>query len=136
MVRYPPLALCFTKAHLHDTPFCNMSRDSCPIPHKNKHFQEFCDTIAASIARYEKYRYWASKSAALLSSPSPFAARNTTAIISLQTKATSLPVVDYKGSCKHKLLGRKQTPGSCKGPAGGAGKGGHLVKHRLTEGSI
>ena len=23
--------------------------------------KEFCDTIAASIARYEKYRYWASK---------------------------------------------------------------------------
>ena len=29
-------------------------------PNKNKH-KKFCDTIAASIARYEKYRCWASK---------------------------------------------------------------------------
>ena len=33
VVRYPPLALSFTKAHLCDTPFCNISRDDCAIPH-------------------------------------------------------------------------------------------------------
>ena len=27
----------FTQAHLCDTPFCNISRDNCAIPHKNKH---------------------------------------------------------------------------------------------------
>ena len=37
MVRYPPWALSFTQAHLCDTPFCNVSRDNCAIPHKNKH---------------------------------------------------------------------------------------------------
>ena len=36
-VRYPPLVLSFTQAHLCNTPFCNISRDSCAIPHKNKH---------------------------------------------------------------------------------------------------
>ena len=34
MVRYPPLVLSFTKAHLCDTPFCNISRDNSAIPHK------------------------------------------------------------------------------------------------------
>ena len=63
MVRYPPLVLSFTQAHLCDTPFFNISRDNCAIPHKNlTGTKEFCDTIAASIARYGKYRYWASKS--------------------------------------------------------------------------
>ena len=37
MVRYPPLVLNFTQAHLCDTPFCNVSRDNCAIPHKNTH---------------------------------------------------------------------------------------------------
>ena len=37
IVRYPPLVLNFTQAHLCDTPFCNVSRDNCAIPHKNKH---------------------------------------------------------------------------------------------------
>ena len=38
MVRYPPpLVLNFTQTHLCDTPFCNVSRDNCAIPHKNKH---------------------------------------------------------------------------------------------------
>ena len=49
-------------------------RHICVIPHfatdraitvrhptKTIATKEFCDTIAASIARYEKYRYWASK---------------------------------------------------------------------------
>ena len=34
MVRYPFLALSLTQAHLCDTPFCNVSRDNCSIPHK------------------------------------------------------------------------------------------------------
>ena len=33
----PPLVRSFTQAHLCDTPFCNVSRDNCAIPHKNKH---------------------------------------------------------------------------------------------------
>ena len=56
----PPLVLSFTQAHLCDTPFCNISRDNCAIPHKNQH-ERVCDTIATSIALYEKYRCWASK---------------------------------------------------------------------------
>ena len=62
MVRYPPpwCFLRFTQAHRCDTPFCNISRDNCAIPLKNKHGR-VCDTIATSIARYEKYRCWASK---------------------------------------------------------------------------
>ena len=32
MVRYPPLVLSFTQAHLCDTPWCNVSRDNCAIP--------------------------------------------------------------------------------------------------------
>ena len=56
----PPLVLSFTQAHLCDTPFCNISRDNCAIPHKTS-TKELCDTIAASLARYEKYRCWASK---------------------------------------------------------------------------
>ena len=55
----PPLALSFTQTHLCDTPFCNVSRDNCAIPHENKH-ENVCDTIATSIARYENYRCWAS----------------------------------------------------------------------------
>ena len=34
--------------------------------------KEFCDTIAASIARYEKYRYWASKNATFSKTASDF----------------------------------------------------------------
>ena len=41
MVRYPPLVLSFTQAHLCDTPFCNILRDNCAIPHKNKHERVF-----------------------------------------------------------------------------------------------
>ena len=60
MVRYPPLVISFTQAHLCDTPFCNILRDHLRYPTKTS-TKSFCDTIAASIARYEKYRYWASK---------------------------------------------------------------------------
>ena len=41
MVRYPPLVLSFTQAHLCNTRFCNVSRDACAIPHKNKHERAF-----------------------------------------------------------------------------------------------
>ena len=41
MVRYPPLVLNFTQTHPCDTPFCNVSRDNCAIPHKNKHENSF-----------------------------------------------------------------------------------------------
>ena len=62
MARYTPWYLSFTQAHddLCDTPFCYISRDNCAIPNKNKH-ENVCDTIATSIAQYEKYRCWASK---------------------------------------------------------------------------
>ena len=49
MVRYPPLVLSFTQAHLCDIPFCNVSQDHCATPHKNKHER---------VLRY--YRCWAS----------------------------------------------------------------------------
>ena len=62
MVRYPSFVLSFTQAHLCDTPFCNVSHDTSAISHK-KRTKKFCDTIATSIARYEKYRSWASKMA-------------------------------------------------------------------------
>ena len=58
MVRYPPLVLSFTQAHLCGTTFCNISRDNCAIPppqKKNKH-ERFLQSIVASIARYEKHR--------------------------------------------------------------------------------
>ena len=61
MARSLPLVLNFTQTHLCDTPFCNISRDNCAIPHKKTSTKEFCDTIATSITRYKKYRYWASK---------------------------------------------------------------------------
>ena len=59
----PPLALSFTEAHLCDTPFCNISRDNCAIPHKNKHeiVSRCYRYIVTSIERYEKYRYWGFK---------------------------------------------------------------------------
>ena len=50
--------LSFTQAHVCGTPFCNISRDSCAIPHKNKHDR---------VLRYHRYKYrWASKPLALL----------------------------------------------------------------------
>ena len=47
-LRYPPVVLSFTQAHLCDTPFCNVSRDTCAIPHKNKH---------EKVLRYYRYKY-------------------------------------------------------------------------------
>ena len=62
MVRYPPpWYLSLTKAYLCDTTFCNISCDDGANPPKKTSTKEFCDTIATSIARYEKYRCWASK---------------------------------------------------------------------------
>ena len=37
----PPWHLVSTQAHLCDTPFCNIWRDNCAIPHKNKHETSF-----------------------------------------------------------------------------------------------
>ena len=45
MVRYPPLALIFTQAHLCDTPFCNISRDNCAIPHKNRRAPDYSSNL-------------------------------------------------------------------------------------------
>ena len=53
----PPLVLSFTQAHLCDFATYRAIIVRYPIKASTK---EFCDTIAASIARYEKYRYWAS----------------------------------------------------------------------------
>ena len=44
----PPLVLSFAQAHLCDTPFCNVSRDNCAIPHKNKH---------EIFLRYYRYKF-------------------------------------------------------------------------------
>ena len=55
----PPLILSFTNAHLCETPSCNVSRDNCAIPILKKSTREVGNTIATSIARYEKNRYWA-----------------------------------------------------------------------------
>ena len=48
MVRYPPLVLNFAQTHPCDTPFCNVSRDNCAIPHKNKH---------EKVLRYYRYKH-------------------------------------------------------------------------------
>ena len=40
-----------------DTPFCNVSRDNCVIPHKNKHKR---------VLRYYRYKYRAGKSQVLI----------------------------------------------------------------------
>ena len=48
MVQYPPLLISLTQAHLCDTPFCNVSRDNCAIPHKNKYER---------VLRYYRYKY-------------------------------------------------------------------------------
>ena len=46
--------------HLCDTPFCNMSPIIVRYPMKTS-TKELCETIATNIARYDKYRCWASK---------------------------------------------------------------------------
>ena len=61
MVRYPPLLLSFTQVCA--IPHVATNRAIIvryPIETSTKLFL-FCDAIAASIARYEKYRCWASK---------------------------------------------------------------------------
>ena len=63
----PPLVLTFTQAHLCDTPFCNVSHDSCAKPKKNK-CEGVCEPNATSLARYEKYRCWAFKQIGCLES--------------------------------------------------------------------
>ena len=64
MVRYPPLNW-YLVSHRHISAIPHFATYRaiivrCPTKTSTK---EFCDTIAASIARYAKYRYWASKSA-------------------------------------------------------------------------
>ena len=41
MVRYPALVTSFTQAHLRGSPFCNISRDNCAIPHKKQARKSF-----------------------------------------------------------------------------------------------
>ena len=41
MVRYPALLLSFAQTHLCNTPFCNISRDSCAIPQKKQARKSF-----------------------------------------------------------------------------------------------
>ena len=49
MVRYPsPPYYLVLQRHICNTPFCNISRDNCAIPHKNKH---------EIILRYYRYKY-------------------------------------------------------------------------------
>ena len=50
MVRYPPLVLSLTQAHLCDTPFCYILRDNCAIPHEKKKKHK-------NILRYYRYKY-------------------------------------------------------------------------------
>ena len=52
----------FTQAHLCDTPFCNVSRDNCVIPHKNKHKR---------VLRYYRYKYCAIWKVSLLGLQAP-----------------------------------------------------------------
>ena len=61
MVCYPPLRLSFTQAHLCDTPFDDISRNNCGIPYKKQTRKSFVIASATSLARYKKYRCWASK---------------------------------------------------------------------------
>ena len=61
MVRYPPLWYLVSHRHICAIPhFATYRAIIVRYPTKTS-TEEFCDTIAASIARYEKYRYWASK---------------------------------------------------------------------------
>ena len=57
MVRYPPLILRSTQAHLCDTHFATYRAIIVRYAIKTS-TKEFCDTISTSIARYEKYRCW------------------------------------------------------------------------------
>ena len=60
MVRYPLLALSFTQAHLCDTLVCNLSRDACAIPHKNKHHKHFAIIKLQVLQDMQEYHCCAS----------------------------------------------------------------------------
>ena len=53
MVRYPPLVLNLTQTHLCDTPFCNVSRDNCAIPHKKQVRKSFA-ILSLQVSRNMK----------------------------------------------------------------------------------
>ena len=58
MMRYPPPWYSVSHKHIcGDTPFCNISRDNCAIPHKNKH---------GRVLRYYRYNYRAIREVSLL----------------------------------------------------------------------
>ena len=50
MVQYPPLVLSFTKAHLCDTPFYNISRENCAIP-PQKQAQKSFAILSLQVSR-------------------------------------------------------------------------------------
>ena len=50
-MRYPPLALSFTQAHLCDTPFCYVSRDICAIPHKKTSTKKVFAILSLQVSR-------------------------------------------------------------------------------------
>ena len=57
-----PWCLFFAQAHLCHTPLCQrIAQQLCDIPPKKTSIKIFCDTIATSIARYEKYLCCASE---------------------------------------------------------------------------
>ena len=60
MVRYPPWYLVSQK-HIYAIPHFATYRAIIVGYPKKTSTKEFCDTIATRIARYEKYRCWASK---------------------------------------------------------------------------
>ena len=62
----PPLILSFTQIHLCDTHFATYRAIIVRYPTKAS-MKEFCDTIATSTVRYEKYRYWAAELAGVAS---------------------------------------------------------------------
>ena len=64
MVRYPPWYL-VSHRHICAIPHFAIYRSIIVRYPTKTSTKEFCDTIAASIARYEKYRYWASKNVSM-----------------------------------------------------------------------
>ena len=67
----PPLVISFTQAHLCDTPFCNVSRDNCAIPHENKHARVLRYYRLQVLRDMKKYRYWASRASPGFQAPPP-----------------------------------------------------------------
>ena len=53
----PPLLMSFTQAHLCDTPCCNVWRDICVMPQKNKHER---------VLQYYRYKHGAIRKVSLL----------------------------------------------------------------------